>query len=67
MATEGWDLEGIPKPWWPYVRDFLVSRELYRLSTQVSDRMVAKTLATAAEGLLTNSARRLADPGSLKG
>lgn len=67
MATEGWDLEGIPKPWWPYVRDFLVSRELYQLSTQVSDRKVAKSLTTAAEGLLTSSARRLADPGSLKG
>ena len=67
MATEGWDLEGIPKPWWPYVRDFLVARELYKFSALVSDRKVGKTLATAAEGLLTNAARRLGDPGSLKG
>lgn len=67
MATEGWDLEGIPKPWWPYVRDFLVARELYRYSAQVSDRKVGKTLAQTAEGLLTNAARRLSDPGSLKG
>jgi hypothetical protein len=66
MATEGWDLEGIPKPWWPYVRDFLVARELYRFSAQVSDRKVGQTLAQTAEGLMTKSARHLVEAGAVK-
>ncbi|HWM89690.1 MAG TPA: hypothetical protein VN493_02870 [Thermoanaerobaculia bacterium] len=61
MATEGWDLEGIPKPWWPYVRDFLVARDLYKYSTLVSDRKIARSLAETAEGLIKNSARNLAE------
>lgn len=60
-SSDGWDLEGIPKPWWPYVRDMLVARDLYKLSTVVSDRKVSKSLAQTAEGLLVGSARKLAE------
>ena len=64
MATtvsDGWDLEGIPKPFWPHVRDILVARDLYKFSTLVSDRKVGQSLAQTAEGLLTSGARHLAE------
>jgi hypothetical protein len=59
-SSDGWDLTGIPKPWWPYVRDVLVAREMFRLSTLVSDRKIGKNLTETAEGLVQNSARHLA-------
>lgn len=60
-SSDGWDLEGIPKPFWPYVRDILVARDLYKFSTVVSDRKVSKSLAQTAEGLLVGGARKLAE------
>jgi len=65
-STDGWDLEGIPRPWWPYVRDFLVAREIFKFSTLVSDRKVGQSLAQTAEGLLVNSARHLAEAHAAK-
>ena len=59
--SDGWSLEGIPKPFWPHVRDILVARDLYKFSTLVSDRKVGQALAQTAEGLLVNSARHLAE------
>jgi hypothetical protein len=59
-ASDGWNLEGIPKPFWPHVRDILVARDLYKFSTLVSDRKVSKSLALAAEELLVGGARQLA-------
>jgi len=59
--SDGWSLEGIPKPFWPHVRDILVARDLYKFSTLVSDKRVAQTLAQTAEGLLANGARNLAE------
>jgi hypothetical protein len=62
--NDGWDLEGVPKPWWPYVRDILAAREIYGLIGHVSDKAVGKSLEKTAEGLLQSGARRLAELGS---
>ena len=59
-SSDGWDLTGIPRPFWPYVRDFLVARELFRVSTLVSDKGVGKSLAKTAGELLATSARHVA-------
>ena len=59
-ASDGWDLDGIPRPFWPYVRDIMVARDLYKFSTLVSDKATAKTLAVTAEELLLTGAKRLA-------
>jgi hypothetical protein len=65
MAQEdGWDLEGIPRPWWPYVRDVLVAREIYKLSTLVSDKKIGQGLEKTAEGILLSGARHLAQTGA---
>jgi hypothetical protein len=70
MATaepsDGWSLEGIPKQFWPHVRDILVARDLYKFSTLVSDRKVGQSLAQTAEGLLAHGARNLAEAGAKK-
>lgn len=70
MATaepsDGWSLEGIPRPFWPHVRDILVARDLYKFSTLVSDRKVGQGLAKTAEGLLANGARNLAEANAGK-
>ncbi|HYU34331.1 MAG TPA: hypothetical protein VEW48_19430 [Thermoanaerobaculia bacterium] len=60
-ASDGWSLEGIPKQFWPHVRDILVARDLYKFSTLVSDKRVAQTLAQTAEGLLAHGARSIAE------
>lgn len=60
-ASDGWDLEGIPKPFWPYVRDILVARDLYKFSTLVSNKATAKALAATAEETLRTGARQLAE------
>jgi len=65
MATEGWDLEGIPRPWWPYVRDLLVARDLYRLSTLVSEPEIGKRLAGTAEQLMVQGAKCLSAPAKV--
>jgi hypothetical protein len=57
---DGWDLEGIPRPLWPYVRDILVAREVYSLVGRVSDKAIGQNLAKTAEGLLHSGARNLA-------
>ena len=62
MAQDGdWDLEGVPRPFWPYVRDILVAREIYNLVGRVSDKAVGQSLAKTAEGLLQAGARQLAE------
>jgi len=61
QSGDGWDLEGIPRPWWPYVRDVLVAREIYSLVGRVSDKAVGKNLAKTAEGLMQSGARQLAE------
>ena len=61
QSGDGWDLEGIPKPWWPYVRDILVAREIYSLVGRVSDKAVGRGLAKTAEGLMQSGARQLAE------
>jgi len=70
MATaepsDGWSLDGIPRPFWPHVRDILVARDLYKFSTLVSDRKVAQNLAKTAEGLLASGARSLAEAHAAK-
>lgn len=58
---DGWDLTGIPKAFWPHVRDILVAREIYNLATRVSDTAVGHSLAKTAEGLLHTGARNLAE------
>jgi hypothetical protein len=58
--SDGWDLTGIPKPYWPYVRDVLVARELYRLATLVSDKAIGEGLQSTAHGVLNLGARGLA-------
>jgi hypothetical protein len=63
-SSDGWDLTGIPKKFWPYVREVLVARELYRLATLVSDRGVSASLHSTAESLLANSAAKLAKADS---
>jgi hypothetical protein len=60
-ASDGWNLEGIPKPFWPHVRDILVARDLYKFSTLVSNKATGKSLAQTAEELLISGARRLAE------
>ena len=62
--NDGWGLEGIPKPWWPYVRDILVAREIYSLVGRVSDKAIGKSLEKTAEGLLQSGAKRLAELGA---
>lgn len=65
MAQEdGWDLDGIPKPWWPYVRDVLVAREIFSLAGRVSDKAIGRSLEKAAEGLMQSGAKRLAEIGA---
>jgi hypothetical protein len=64
MAQEvgdGWGLEGIPRAFWPHVRDILVAREIYNLVGRVSDKAVGQSLAKTAEGLLHTGARHLAE------
>ena len=63
-GSDGWDLTGIPRPLWPYVREVLVARELYRLSTLVSDKAVGESLQKTAGGLLAASAGRIAQGGA---
>ena len=60
-SSDGWDLDGIPKPFWPYVRDILVARDLYKFSTLVSNKATAKALAATAEETLLTGARKLAE------
>ena len=60
---DGWDLEGIPRPLWPYVRDILVAREIYNLVGRVSDKAVGQSLAKTAEGLLHSGAKHVAEAG----
>jgi hypothetical protein len=60
LDNDGWDLTGIPKPFWPYVRDILVAREVYSLAARVSDQAIGQSLAKTAEGLLHSGARNLA-------
>jgi|GEM_PF-5049782 len=60
---DGWDLEGIPRPLWPYVRDILVAREIYNLVGRVSDKAVGQSLAKTAEGLLHSGAKHIAETG----
>ena len=59
--SDGWSLEGIPKQFWPHVRDILVARDLYKYSTLVSDRRVSHALAQTAEELLATGAKHLAE------
>ena len=63
QTGDGWDLEGIPRKFWPYVRDILVARAVYDLSTRVSDKAVGAGLAKTAEGLLLSGARQIAGGG----
>lgn len=61
--SDGWDLTGIPKPAWPYVREILVARELFRLATLVSEKGVAESLHGTASNLLAASAAKLSQHG----
>jgi hypothetical protein len=60
QTGDGWDLEGIPRPFWPYVRDILVARQIYQLVGHISDKAVSESLSKTAEGLLLSGARSLA-------
>ncbi|HEY2737103.1 MAG TPA: hypothetical protein VGK45_01795 [Thermoanaerobaculia bacterium] len=63
MAQEegDWGLEGIPRAFWPHVRDILVAREIYNLVGRVSDKAVGQSLAKTAENLLHTGARQLVE------
>jgi len=63
-GSDGWDLTGIPRPLWPYVREVLVAREIYRLSTLVSDKALGKSLQQTAGNLLAAGAGRIAQEGA---
>lgn len=53
MAQEdGWDLTGIPKKFWPKVKNVLLARELFRLSGTVEDRELSENMGRFAKGLL---------------
>ncbi|HEY2405615.1 MAG TPA: hypothetical protein VGI10_06420 [Polyangiaceae bacterium] len=61
-GSDGWDLTGIPRPLWPYVREVLVARELYRFAGQV-DKATGEALQGVAGKLLTNGAAKIAELG----
>jgi hypothetical protein len=63
-GSDGWDLTGIPRPLWPYVRDILAARELYRLATLVSDKAIGERLQNTAQGVLNIGAKGLAQHGA---
>jgi hypothetical protein len=63
-SSDGWDLTGIPKPYWPYVREVLVARQLFRLATLVSDKTVGEGLQKTATDLMRSSAGKLAQAGA---
>jgi len=66
-SSDGWDLTGIPRPLWPYVREILNAREIYRISTLVGEKAVAASLQKTASGLLIANAAKLGQAGSKVG